>query len=442
MYNYTDPVATVLFTTFLLRHLHDINPHIVVFVFQEKSAFQVDIISKSITGYQQLCFNLDKPTKNDFVGEDVLFINFGDPTAFRKKIRVGSEFRHIHIQTSPFPSGGVVVKRWLKRKTPDYEFSVFFLNSPMMFVGWNRSPNTKNEVFTNEQSFVQSFSWMAFLRNVTKLPEDEWLRAMDIILDDSEGEATNELAPKESPSRNEMAYVSGFRIGIFKILAEKISSSALTYTSSADLIRYQVQFQRLPPTRFRDKRLSWRYWKDPQMHGQLMSFAMPHNIKVYTHVHQTRYRILVPRIVKDSQSSDTVLNEVLRKSLVLLCFLVVCLGLGSLRYACRWLTNDRQTLSIGDLFFDTMSRLIGNSSGIWFGRSTSERQLLTVIAIAAILIGSIGLGVLYEKMFVEIEINYRYNNLEEVCRDGLKLGLTVGISDAFYQYNKVGLNLG
>lgn len=75
-------------------------------------------------------------------------------------------------------------------------------------------------------------------------------------------------------------------------------------------------------------------------------------------------------------------------------------------------------LDRGLFLFDTFARTLGASAGAWQGRSTSERQLLVVLATFAILMGGIFSGVLYERSF-PAEGTERFKTMQDICESGL-----------------------
>lgn len=155
--------------------------------------------------------------------------------------------------------------------------------NPLSFSVW-RTRSRNGELFQTfgEKELVETFAWRAFLRRVDQLPAGESLHVFDSMQEDSAGVATNAIYPQESSNkyRFEVGFVSGFRMGIYMILAERLSGGRLRYASST-LASSNASLNDLPAMRYRDKRLSWRGLRRHINADLLLSFKYKLNSKLY-----------------------------------------------------------------------------------------------------------------------------------------------------------------
>lgn len=273
------------------------------------------------------------------------------------------------------------------------------------------------------------------MRRVVKLPPGDSIQVIDIIQGDDNGIANNEIFPKITSDADQIVFVSGFRIGIYMILAEKLNATGFSYWPVKETIDYAVQFPRLPPIRYLDKRLSWRYMKKPLDFQYQISFKVKQRFKIFTHAQPEQYMILVPRVVVDSSSDYRLLEHYFQKCLVVVCLLLSASVFAALRYACQSLLSDASRnnclYSGQDLFVDSFARCLGISTGSWIARSTAERQLLIVIGLYGILSSIVISGFLYEQFLSEENVEFMYNNIEEICSAGFKVGLPLDLAAHF-----------
>lgn len=158
------------------------------------------------------------------------------------------------------------------------------------------------------------------------------------------------------------------------------------------------------------------------------------NPQVYTAGTPRRFVILVPRIAvahptdsHRSASASLMQSATVRKALVVVGLVLAVAVFAALRFCCRHLVGRASKHSQQPMYLgcDTFARALGISAGAWDPRSTSgaERQLLCVIAVFSMLAGSVFLGSLYEEFVAEEPVRWRYNSLDEVCRDQLDLSI-------------------
>lgn len=414
-------LGIIEFCAFLLSHLDAIHPKVIGLVFNNNTEYLANHIAKTLSGYQQLCFNADVLAKTETSQDCDLLINFAQKDT---KFRFGA--REFILQTTrqtiPIirpshrkPDSIFLAHNELVVKT--YKSPITFVTSK--FISWSNAELHG----TLQRDLVDSFQWYAFLDHVRCLPIGKYLNVIDDIYEDSNGVAINSLNPPTLHANNQVSYISGFKVGIYRIVAERISNNGFTFEEmNNDKVR---RFVRLPPTRFRDKRLSWRYWKISSPSEFTFSLIWNPFKTIYTHARSKRYVILVPRIVIED-SSETYAVQLASQCLVIVGLLLVTSTFFSLRFCCQWANNVGPIYKSSLLvicYFDTLSRLLGNSIGRWPRPSVSEHQLQIVIGVCAILFSSIFSGVLYEDKFAETGVKFKYNSLKEVCNDGLKVGL-------------------
>lgn len=224
-----------------------------------------------------------------------------------------------------------------------------------------------------------------------------------------------------------MVGVFGLRVGIYKIIAERLTKNPKTYTLFKKLLgnsKFGTKTEN--ELQFLDKRLIDRgYPFKGGLYKYKLSLSMiPKFSRSMTQFNSggpsTRYILLVPRIIEDGRSNH--LANTLIKCQILFGLLMSISLFVLLRFYCNILFMEQ--INSGFLvhtFFDTFARALGIGPGTWFGRSTAERLLLTVIAVFAILAGSIVLGILYEKLVTEVSLKFGLNNLMEICQADMVL---------------------
>lgn len=101
--------------------------------------------------------------------------------------------------------------------------------NPLLFTAWKSRKSDAEEHYTHWTRGAfrnRILGWRSFV-NWNSYPAGEWLTAVDYIRVDSRGVATNDIRPSLG---NSLEFVSGFRIGIYMILAERLSGEAMSYS--------------------------------------------------------------------------------------------------------------------------------------------------------------------------------------------------------------------
>lgn len=315
---------------------------------------------------------------------------------------------------------------------------VLAYRTPMEFIAWNTTTTlARNQrlVVIDEPRLLQSFAWQAFLRCVHKLPLGEHLRVIDVIKQESNGVMeTHDVNPNTIKGPRQTGWVSGFRIGIYKIVAERMSAKRMHYWQTQHTVRYAVQFERLPTMRYLDTRLSLANVEKQFVLNYHLSFLVKQKIQLYTQVQPRVFRILVPRVVMENSSSNKRMIDYYRKTIVVLSLLLMAALYVVLRYCCQFAAPKNGVSFLMHSFFDTLARSLGTSSGIWLGRTTSERLLLFVIGVYSIYACSIFSGVLYEQLLIGEEVKFKYNSLHDVCDEKLALGYPYEVYNLLLQH--------
>lgn len=420
------------FCAFILRHQSAIDAKVVGLVFDNNTAQLANHISITLSGCEQKCFNTDL-TNIKFVGLDCdLIIQFGvQNSKYIAKRSLKARSIILLMSDEPIPLVNILPR------VPDYvsinynELVVNLHHNPITFITSTfKSWRLAHIKATSEVELVRSFDWLAFLCHVKKLPTGEFLRVFDDSFEDSNGLANNVLHPSQPHPKtdNRIAFISGFNVGMYKIIAERLSSNLLIIQNLVSEADYNQRFSRLPSTNLQDHRLSWRYWKYRRPVSKFtISLTSPHAVAIYTFARAKRYRILVPRIVLESSSANNMFMT-LRKCGVILGILLVTGIFVALRLFCQWtvtkLSRHYGSSYLVHSFFDTFSQLLGiSSSDSLREASSSECQLLIVVGVFAILSSGIFSGVLYEDQFIEHKLSFKYNSLDDICREGLDVGV-------------------
>lgn len=397
------------FTAFLCQHLSTIDPKLIVFIFNNETAHHANHIAIALTGHVQLDFNSDiKKIKKVEPDWDLLIHFVNEDT---KKLA------NFETKTREF-----ILKM---ESPPNQHYNIIPKNHNQIVVEMYNGHISKilgqNSIQLSKENLGQSFDWLAFVHSVRYLPNDYCLYVVDDIYDQPNGVADNLLNPRNLDEHSRIVFVSGFKVGIYKILAGVLSGNSLAFSSLRDFA--SITIAQRPIERFNDKRLSWRYWSSADGFGFYVSTSMTLRYQIYTHFKTKRYVILVPRIV--ISGNQQFVDNSIRKFLVVAGLLVVTLVFVGFRFCCNWARTGIRPSDcfLVHSFFDTLARSLGISPGAWLGRSSSERQLLTVLGIFAFISSSIFSGVLYEEQFIVHNLKFKYNNLDEACRDRLELEL-------------------
>lgn len=418
------------FTAFLLHHLPVIAPNVVVLFFNNETTLQANHISTECAGYKQQLFNFDRKLSQKItIHENALVINLIN-YEISKVISFGYNKREICVLTSV---ENIYFKRW---NMSGNDLVAHAYSNQLQFSIW--TPRNKNYgVVTriSEKELIDLFQWSAFLRRDLTLPKGEWIEFVDNIEEDKNGIATNELNPDISDVP--LAFVSGFRIGIYMILADKLSGNGMSYMHVPGTISMSKEFQYLAPMQYLDKRLSFRFFQSEGSSQLQMSLKIPKSGRVFTNAQPERYVVVVPRVVVKQTSSNLVLYQFLLKCLAVAVLILVAVLFTVLRYVFRWSLSDslENITPVIYLFVNTFAGCLGTSAGNLIVTNTSERQLLIVNGVFAILFSSILSGILYEQLLMQEPIEFLYNTFLDVCLAKLSLAFPMELLSHFARTN-------
>lgn len=415
--------ASVLldFTEFLRRHLPVIVPHIIVMFFNNATIHPAKHVSLALSGYEQQIINYDR--------------FYGDPITIEKSallINLVNQESLVYIKFV-FDKREISVlmlneEKYFRAMTPN-DLAAHLDKKLLWFSTWKPkygydSPSKR----LTEADLLESYSWLVFVRRANKLPQGSSFHAVDNIKEDSDGVATNELNPTNT--QHPIAYASGFKIGIYMIIADKLTATGMGYLSlNSYKLPYDLQFPYLSPIRYPDRRLSWRYLhKNLTQFQHWISFNFFSKANVLINAEPEQFVVLVPRVVDNRYISNQMLYQSFLKFLAVVAFILVAAILSVFRFCCECATNATNSVYSGMyLFVDTFARSLGISPGMWLGRNTSERQLLVIIGFFGLLSSCLFSGFLFENYFVEEPTHFRYNSINDVCLDGLQIGFPISL---------------
>lgn len=184
---------------------------------------------------------------------------------------------------------------------------------------------------------------------------------MDEYFPEAEGMADNKLVSRKTRSERSVRYVNGFRIGIYKTIAERMSEGLLDYKHKHIPIE-EANRKWLPTIRFVDIRLSLRY--DANFQTQNWISLLPLTVfpvRMHMTVLQTRYLVVVPRIVVRISTKPII--GIVGKFIAIAGLLLTILIFVTVRYFCQRITNaNEQPESVVDTFLDTFSRSLGTTA--------------------------------------------------------------------------------
>lgn len=411
--------ALLQFTSFLLRHLPSINPYFVVLVHHNKTLNLANYVAVTLAGFPIQSYNLDTMNpKTVYINENVLLINFLPRDQEYGRIVVKPMSRYI-VAIIRQPMRYSFLPRNLDRhyKPFDREIEVHAYTKPITLTSWYARAFIGRGMAEGE--LMRTFAWSAFMNKVRKLPaENLSLSFLDRIWTNGESIETNKYYYKQH-EMGKYGNVFGLNVGIYKIIAEQLTDSKMNFMFS-----FHFPMQHPTVVRSLDSRLTYPYIEYSMESDRMVSLGTfpTEYIQVFIYSPPTRFVVIVPRIVENT-SSDVIASVLLKLEFIV--GLVVCVVFFvAQRYFCQ-LVNNRTSVTGWNFlihsFFDTFSRTLGIAPGTWLGQSIAERLLLSVISVFAFLSGSIFSGVLYEQLLSKNELRFRYNNLEDVCRDGLFL---------------------
>lgn len=410
------------FTDFILLHLASINPYYVI-LFHDNATFnQAHYVAMALHGYPIESYNLNSmyPRRKLIYKENVLVVNFLQRNQ-DTRLFVIDEISRFILAVIEKPTGDEIETFFMTRRyeNQEREIEIHSYLRPMGFVS-RYSPDFIGRMLT-ENELMQSLAWSAFLNRFDNIPLDNvTVNFNDKVWFHADGLCTN-LVAKLQPNGKLSYYFTGFFVGLYKIIADRLTHRKMNYHYILDSVILNAS-----TVGYLDSRLShpYEFIRNVNHTDRKISFEQTYsyNIRICTYADSTQYRIIVPRIVETSNNNYGV-PEVLSNFGIILCFLVSVLVFVTLRFKIRRIMNDipKSGGSFLEMLFDTFSRSLGISAGIWSGRTRAERLLLSVIAVFAFLSGSIFSGALYQELLSDEVIEYRYKNLQDVCRDRLVL---------------------
>lgn len=397
-------LAVLPFVAFLLGQSDKISPKLVVFQLGPADADYVDCIAGGLPGIQM---RFAREIRPEWVLEKgILLISFRKSWTASRTLWVDPVPKTIVLDFEEWEMGRRATDvATLDNFRPTFEWKEK--------IGWNgqhlawRLRNGIRGEGASERDWLQSFQWSLFLDRIDRLPSGDVLECIDSCLTDRAGNVW--------PRNHDVAsIVHGYRIGIYKIIAERMGASRMQFTNQNKQIKCGfmglVKDERLTSSVEVSKRQNVHWISlSPQPHGLGKSSLVS--------VISVRYVVMVPRIVLNA-TNNTMMDYWQKCQLIVGLVLVTVCFVG-IRCACQFSVarkrTDRGQGRILYLFFDTFARSLGVGPGAWLGRSKAERLLLTVISVFAILSGSLFGGGLFEKQLLRNELKFRFNSLDDIC---------------------------
>lgn len=396
-------IGAVQFIAFLLNHIDEIQPKLVVFQFVKSDADYVDHIARALRGRQMKFFQIPTKFNQRMTIEDFsLLLTIGDVS--RINTLFTSDVREFRLD---FRVGDG------NKSALQPSFAMKISDSRHYIVDWSLEKHSDRGII--EEEYLQYFEWTVFLGQANRIPSGKVLACIDNCLTDRAGNKW---------SINGTLVVHGFHVGIYKILAERMNSPSMEYVvfnylgeNNTCKLNGVLKEARLTS----ENKIS----NGTVDHWISLCPQMTLNKNLLGSLFPVRYLVVVPRIVIESNRFLDYFNPV---KVVAGLLLSTSIFVG-IRYCCRLVdtTLVNKNSSLVSSFIDTFGRSLGIGTGAWLGRSTAERQLLTVISIFAILSGSIFSGVLYEQQLFMHEQKFRLNSLDDICLASMKLHIPMDL---------------
>lgn len=407
-------LAVWSFIAFLSGHIEEIQPNLVLFLFDTYDSYYANVVAVALRGRQMLMLQTEKFSKRHWtIKEDTLLLMFGDSSLDNTWILFTS-VRVIVLDLEPLPTS---LRNNSTATTLRPVFALINHERLQPNMVWSMQQNLKGGML--EENWLRSFQWSVFVNRVHKLPANHLLGCYD-----------NALTDRSSGMilRNDLGFgiAIGMRIGFYKIFMELMGTKGLRYFYTHQYIDHR---NRPILTSFRDRRLIVQYPLNGSFsHAISLSpngQTFP-NMFLESSIPPMRYMVVVPRIVINSTSNQ--LKEFTFKcqvigGLFLTTCIFVSIRFGSHQFSSREPEVETPTFMLS--FFDTFARMLGVGAGAWQCRSTAERLLLSVIAVIAFFWGSFLSGVLYEQMFIREDLKFCFNNLDDLCLAGKELHIPI-----------------
>lgn len=402
----TDPklLAFLPFTAFLFNHIDEIGPSAVVFLFAPGQEDYVTQIAETLAGRQMRIIGVSNQSQPNLISikDDTLLLSFiGVCHHDIAWLRFESNVRTFMINVEAI-------------STAESKFeNVPHPQNPYPCIAWPSHRLTSPGDGMLEADFLKSFNWSIFTDRLTTLDGHQSMTCVDDY-------DTDRMGTRRYIKSSQMLITTGFRIGIYKILRELLRAKYMRYYPNFHfawnprLTSMTVSEERLTAV-FYIIRGEWINKLSLIPHPQMFPYQFSHGAL------RTRYRVVVPRIVLDTTSNR--LKKYWMQTLVVLGLMLTTGLFVVIRLLCR--LGEEWPVDVSDWwvysFFDTWARTLSNGAGPWLGRSTAERQLLTVIAVFAFLAARVFTGVLYEQLLVQDEVRFLYNSLDDICLAGMVL---------------------
>lgn len=260
---------------------------------------------------------------------------------------------------------------------------------------------------SGEVELVSSFNWLAFCERVDRLPENTQVTVL------IENNGPSQMAVVQHKGQ---LVATGIYIGLAGIVIERIGgemSFGLTHINQANDV---------PIIR----NVNFVDWRQAVLTSDNRTYDV-HLLKAgfvskgdWSPWWTNRYVVLAPRqLVAPKITWSDVVQRVLLMGMIL----AVTLGFLMLRLISRRIHSTHQVDSTA-LLFDTFARTLGLSAGAWLGRSRTERQLLIVVSVFAILMGGVFSGILYERSLRANDVQ-RFNSIQDLCDNNIPVIMDV-----------------
>lgn len=429
----TDNSAILTFVSFLLRHIATIDRSAIFLAYDNSKTVQADAIAKALHSQSIpiTCFRITDPGQQSVANviKQSLTISLVDEPKLLQNI-VGDNLTPIvrfAINHNPFI---FVISDTDVDRTPPMRYQLQNLihvvlrsdGNGLHFVVFPIDKMAAPMRITNEAAFIASSFWLAFCNRVNR---KQMAAAITV-----QSQHNTELEMDVVRSAGQPLLVTGIFVGLLRILAERLASDDI-------YMAFRLTKERKTKQIFGSKfsyrivnNVDWRqtlaYQEMRPVTGHYLEFGSTNTIDDWLPGLTNRYLVLAPFVIEPSVASWSVLKQ--RALLLAMIYLTTLTFLG-IRLISRRLHSCRP-VDRTELLLDTFARTLGTSSG---SRTTlysdSESQLLVVVSVFCVLMGSIFSGILYERSFVRPE-KQRFQSLRTVCNGQVRIQMDSSFFDS------------
>lgn len=402
-------LAILPFTSFLLRYLPIIDPNEIVIAFDKRTSDQANQLGLELRYYSLRFVKVDVRHSKHYNRPNFrrdLVLSLLEPN--KSNLYITSRAISIYVIDEDIHQLGALEPAFTAIKC-SHHISCFSWTLRKRF-----KQRTLKDELMNEADWLKSLDWTMFLRTHRKLPPKSRLTFLDNV----------ETHRMRTFDRNTIC-VSGFRVGIYKIVSEQLTGNSMSYVEDKPLFghfKYRKNIKSLHDIRFMDKRLIAKVSTVQTIHRMSLvpQFALKMPFFGATGL-TSRYIVAAPRIIDNYGSNQLAL--ILIQCQVILTFLLTTAGFVTLRYFSRLINGKRPPggAAVVHMFFDTFSRALSNSTEKLSVKVVSERLVLTAVSIFAIISGSIFSGILYENQISEDYVIFSVNSLNDICEAKMQL---------------------